>query len=99
MIDLGLFKIRTDIFLLILSVILLALQLFLCAKIKNRLLRLLPVLVLFTLTLVFTVLIFVFDGWDSVGFLMLAIWTALLLTVCGVAWLMWWLLIKLKRRK
>lgn len=99
MLDFGLFKIRTDIFLLILSVILMVLQIILCAKLRSKLIKLLPIIVLSSVTLVFTVLIFVFDGWDSIGFLLLAIWSAFLLAMCGVAWAVWYLFKKIKSRK
>ena len=98
MLDFGLFEIRTDIFILILSVLTVIVQLFLCAKIKKLIIRLIPTIVLATVTVVFTILIFVFDGWDSVGFLLLAVWTAFLLGACGAAWALWWLLTKLKKK-
>ena len=98
MLDFGLFEIRTDIFILILSVLTVIVQLFLCAKIKKLIIRLIPTIVLATVTVVFTILIFVFDGWDSVGCLLLALWTAFLLGASGVAWAVWWLLTKMKKK-
>ena len=58
MLDFGIFEIRTDIFLLIVSVIFLLLQIFLCLKVKNVVLRLLPTAFFAVLTTVFAVMIF-----------------------------------------
>jgi uncharacterized membrane protein YqjE len=45
---------------------------------------------------VFAVLSFVFDDWDRVGFVALAVCAAFFLLVCGAAWAIWRLV---KRRK
>ncbi len=89
MIDLGIFEIKTEIFILILSVFTLALQLLLCFKAKRLFLRLLPVILFAILTAVFFVLIFLNEGWDSIGFLLLAICAAILLLFCGIGWGIW----------
>lgn len=89
MIDFGIFKIKTELFLLIVAVLLFLLQLFLCFKVKSLKLRLLPILILGAMIAVFVVLIFLTDGWDSLGFLVLAIWTAILLIPCGIGWGVW----------
>ena len=96
MIDFGIFKIKTELFLLIVAVLLFLLQLFLCFKVKSLKLRLLPLIVLGAMIAIFVVLIFLTDGWDSLGFLVLAIWTALLLVPCGIGWLVWAIIKKLK---
>ena len=96
MLHFGSFDIRTDIFVLILSAILLIAQLLLCFKVKKTVVRLIPVCLLSCLTVVFTALIFVFEGWDSLGFLIIAICSAALLLVCGLGWGIWWLV---KNRK
>ena len=96
MIDFGIFKIKTELFLLIVAVLLFLLQLFLCFKVKSLKLRLLPTLILGAMIAIFVVLIFLTDGWDSLGFLVLAIWTALLLVPCGIGWLVWAIIKKLK---
>ena len=96
MLDFGIFKIKTELFLLIVAVLLFLLQLFLCFKVKSLKLRLLPLIVLGAMIAIFVVLIFLTDGWDSLGFLVLAIWTALLLVPCGIGWLVWAIIKKLK---
>ena len=89
MLHFGSFNIRTDIFVLILSVVILTVQFLFCFKVKNTIVRLIPVCLFSCLTLVFTALIFVFEGWDSLGFLLLAICSAVLLLVCGLGWGIW----------
>lgn len=99
MLDFGIFEIRTDIFLLIVSVIFLLLQIFLCLKVKNVVLRLLPTAFFAVLTTVFAVMIFLVDGWDSIGFLFLAICSAFLLFACGIGWGIWAIFKKSQIRK
>ena len=96
MIDFGIFKIKTELFLLIVAVLLFLLQLLLCFKVKSLTLRFLPTLILGAMIAVFVILTFLTDGWDSLGFLVLAIWTALLLIPCGIGWLVWAII---KKRK
>ena len=91
MLHFGLFEIRTDMFVLLLSVLLLFVQLFLCFNVKKKWIRLLPVCLFFLLTVTFIVLSFVFEGWDSFGFFFLAICSIVLLFVCGISWCIWWL--------
>ena len=98
MIDFGIFEIKTEIFILILSVLMLALQLLLCFKVKKLLLRLLPAILFAILTMAFFVLIFLSEGWDSVGFLLLAICSAALLLFCGIGWGIWAILRKANRK-
>ena len=76
---------------LILSAVLLTVQLLLCFKVKIKVIRLAPVCLLAVLTVVLTVCTLTSDGWDALGFLLLALCAALLLTICGVAWGIWWL--------
>ena len=98
MLDFGIFEIKTEIFILILSVLVLALQLLLCFKATRLFVRLLPAILFAILTAVFFVLIFLSEGWDSVGFLLLAICAAALLLCCGIGWGIWAIVRKAKRK-
>ena len=89
MLDFGLFEVRTDIFILFMSVLTLILQVLLCFGIEKLWIRLLPSCLLFSVTAVFAVLVFASDGWDSIGFLLLALWAALLLVASGLGWAIW----------
>ena len=70
-------------------VLLLPLQLLLCFKVKNRIIRLLPVMVLALLTAVFVVLSLVFSGWDGLGYILLAIFSGFMLFMYGIGWGIW----------
>lgn len=85
------FEIRTDIFVLILSIIWLLSQVFLCFKVKKKWIRLMLVYFLFVLIVLFIALSLIFDGWDRVGFLILAIGCVVFLFACGIGWLIWWM--------
>ncbi|MBO4979004.1 MAG: hypothetical protein J6D16_01205 [Clostridia bacterium] len=89
MLDFGIFEIKTEVFLLILAVLTLALQLVLCFKAKSLALRLLPAILFAVATVVFFTLVFLTDGWDSLGFLLLALCSAMLLAVCGIGFAIW----------
>ena len=96
MLHFGSFEIRTDIFVYIVAVVVLLIQLLLCSKGKNTPIRLMFVYIFSALTVVFTILALVFDGWNRVGFAMLAVCAAFFLLVCGAAWAIWRLV---KRRR
>ena len=96
MLHFGFLDIRTDIFVLLLSIILVLLQMFLCFKVKKKTIRLIPVYLTLVLTIVFTTLGFIFDGWDGFGFFFLAICSAVLLAGSGVGWGVWAIVKKIK---
>lgn len=99
MLHFGDIDIRTDIFLLISAAVLLTVQLLLCFKVKLKLFRLAPVCLLGVLTLVLTVFTFAADGWDALGFLLLALCAAFLLMICGIGWGIWWFVRYVKRNE
>lgn len=86
MLHFGAFDIRTDVFVLLLSVLWVLLQALLCLKVKKKHVRLLPVYLALALTVVFAALGIIFDGWDALGFLFLAICSAILLSDSGIGW-------------
>ena len=77
----------------IVVVITIILQLFLCFKAKKILLKLLPIILLMLVAIVYFSLSFLSNGWDSLGYLIIAIFAGLLLLACGSAWIIY-LLIK-----
>ena len=90
MFDIWLGEVNLTTLVLIFSIfILLPWQLLLCFKVKRIVLRLLPSIVLFAATAIFFAFIYIADGWDSLGYLFLALFTGFLLLVCGLAWLVW----------
>ena len=97
--DLKILEIDSDVFLLTISTIVLIIQLLLCFKIKNKFIKLISVVLFLILTIVFSIFIFVLDGWDSVGCLLLAIGSLFLLFVCGISWIIWRFNMKLEKDK
>jgi len=93
------FEISSEVFLLVLSIIILSIQILLCFKLKNNFIKLIPIILLLLLTVVFSVLIFVSDGWDTVGFIFLTIFSLSLLVVCGIGWLIWFIYNKCSKKK
>ena len=89
MLHFGFFDIRTDIFVCVLAAVILLVQLLLCFKVKNKHIRLIPVYLFSILTVVFAALSVVFDAWDRVGCVLLAVCADFFLLVCGAAWAVW----------
>lgn len=98
-----LLNIRTDVFILLVCIVTIALQLLLCFKVKKVFIRLIPVLLFSTLTITYSVLRFVSDdGWVSFGYALASIYAVCLLLFCGVGWGIWWtirLIVKRKKQK
>ena len=65
------------------------LQLWLCFKVKRRLVRLLPVLILAAIIVVLSIMIALSTDWDALGYLILDIFAVFLLIACAVGWLIW----------
>lgn len=83
---------------LIVSVaVILPVQLLLCFKIRKIVIRLLPVMVLSVLTAVLSLLAAVTSGWDSLGYILLAVFTGIMLLVCGGAWGIWAIAKRMKK--
>ena len=99
MIHFGLFEMRLEYFVLLSFVVYFSVQLLLCFKVKNRWLRLLPLFVAAIALLVFAVLAFLFDDWDRLGFVLLAIFAAILLLSCVLALAAFWLIRRICRHK
>ncbi len=89
MLHFGLFDIRTDVFVLLLCIIVVLFQTFLCFNAKKKIVRLMPIYLLLILTIVFITLGFIFDGWDGFGFFFLAICSAAVLAASGIGWGVW----------
>ena len=57
-------------------VVLLLIQLLICFKVKNKVIRLLPVILLSIFTIFFVAMTSTATGWDNLGYVFLAIFTA-----------------------
>ena len=80
------------------AAVLLPIQLLLCFKVKKKAIRLFPIVVLFILMFIFSVMAVAVDGWDSLGYLFLAIFTGLMLIACGMGWGIWMISRFLKKK-
>lgn len=83
----------------VISVLFFIAQMILCFKVKRLWIRLIPTLPTFVLTVIFSILIFVSEGWDAIGFLLLAIITGGPLAGCVLAWFIWAIYKICKRKK
>ena len=99
MLHFGLFDIRTDLFVLLVFVIVVLLQIFLCFKAKKNSVRLMPMYLPLISTIVFVTLGFIVDGWDGFGFFFLAICSAVLLVGSGIGWGFWAIIKKISKFK
>ena len=87
MFDVWLGGIELTTFVIIFSaLVLLPIQLLLCFKVRSRLIRLVPVMLLSVLVVIFAVLSYVVIGWDAIGYLFLAIFAGMMLAACGIGW-------------
>ena len=77
--------------------VILPVQLLLCFKIRKIVIRLLPVMVLSVLTAVLSLLAATTSGWDSLGYIVLAVFTGIMLLVCGGAWGIWAIAKRMKK--
>lgn len=80
-------------------VVLLPVQLLLCFKIKSRIIRLLPVILLSIPTICFAVMSVATMGWDGLGYIFLAAFTGFMLLMCGVGWGIWKICKLIKKEK
>lgn len=69
--------------------VLLPVQLLLCFKVRSRIIRLLPAVLLSILTIIFAVMSAAVTGWDGLGYIFLAIFTGFMLLICGAGWGIW----------
>ena len=93
MFDVWMGDIELTTFVLIFSiVVILPIQLLLCFKVRNKAIRLLPVVVLSIPTIIFAVMSVAMTGWDGLGYVFLAIFTGFMLLMCGIGWGIWWII-------
>lgn len=70
----------------IVAAVVFAVQMLCCFRVKKKWVRLLPTLLFLCPTIVCVVMMFVSDGWDSLGFLVLAILAGIPSLAGGIAW-------------
>ena len=80
-------------------VVLLLIQLLICFKVKNKVIRLLPVILLSIFTIFLVAMASTATGWDNLGYIFLAIFTGGMWLMCGVAWSIWGIIKRIKKKK
>ena len=98
MLHFGTIDIRIEIFLLVLSLLAIAGQFFLCQRTKKTILRALPIVLGLVATAVFLLLSLLLKGWDGIGCLFLAIICALFTFSLLVGYFVWRLSHKKKKK-
>ena len=89
---------KDNLLLIICLVVVFAIQLVLCFKVKFLIIKLLPILALFVATIAFIIIMLVTTGWDAIGYLLLALITGIGVLVCGFAWFIWGVYKLIKRK-
>ena len=77
----------------------LAIQLLLCFKVKNLFFRLLPSFVLTASTIIFFTMMRLATDWDALGYAILFVFSGVLLIFSGIAWVIWAIVKLIKKRK
>ena len=70
-------------------IVVLPLQLTLCFKVKSKVVRLLPVIVLSILALTAAIASAASIDWSALFYLVLAVYFGIMLFVCGIGWGIW----------
>ena len=99
MLSIGSFQLSTEFWVCLIATLLFALQLFLCFKVKRIWLRILPTIIAFATTVVFSAMIFITDGWDAIGYLILALCAAIMTAVTALALIIYAIITAIRKRK
>lgn len=80
-------------------VVVLPIQLALCFKVKSKILRLLPVVVLSVLAVAAAIAAATSIDWDALFYLISAVYLGIMLFICGIAWGIWALVVFIRKKK
>ena len=79
--------------------VVLPIQLALCFKVKSKILRLLPVVVLSILAVAAAIAAATSIDWDALFYLICAVYLGIMLFICGIAWGIWALVVLIRKKK
>ena len=79
----------THISVIVVAVLVLFLQLWLCRRANNLFLKLIPIILLAISTIVFAIWSDRVGGWDAFGLMFFAVFSFALIFVCGLGWAIW----------
>ena len=80
-------------------VVVLPIQLALCFKVKSKILRLLPVVVLSIWAVAAAIAAATSIDWDALFYLICAVYLGIMLFICGIAWGIWALVVFIRKKK
>ncbi len=80
-------------------IVVLPIQLLLCFKIKSLFVRLLPIIVFTTFTIIFVIMSFNIDVVYGLGYTFLASFSGFMLFMSGISWGIWAITKSVKKRK
>ena len=89
----------TTLILIICVVIILPVQLLLCFTVRNRAIRLLPVIILSVLIGLFAIMAIFVHDLRAVGYVLLAVYAGFMLLSCGIGWGIWAITKKIEKRR
>ena len=81
------------------AVIFLLIQLLLCFKVKNKVIRLLPVFLLSIFTIFFVAMAATATDWENLGYIFPAVFIGIMWLICGMAWGIWAIIKLIKKKK
>ena len=88
----------TTLILIISVVVLMPLQVLICFKVKSLNVRLLPVICLSIVSVALVLAGLMAQGWDGLGYAILAAFTGFMLFMCGIGWGIWGIVRYIKKR-
>ena len=80
-------------------VVLLLIQLLLCFKVKNKVIRLLPAILLSIFTIFFVAMASTATDWENLGYIVPAIFIGFMWLMCSMAWGIWASIKLIKKKK
>ena len=78
-------------------IVVLPVQIALCFNAKSKILRFLPIIILSVLTVATAIAATIGTDWSAVFYLIIAVYFAIMLFVCGIGWGIWAIVRKTKQ--
>ncbi len=100
MFDIGIGEISiTELFVIASVIVVFALQLFLCMKVKKLWFKLIPIIIFISFALILAYKSAYATGWDGLGYFILLLLDGILLLTCVVGWIIWFVVKYVKKKK
>ena len=79
--------------------VVLPIQLALCFKVKSKIVRLMPVIILSVLTVIAAIASATRVDWSALFYLIFAVYLGIMLFVCGIGWGIWAIVMHIRNKK